>query len=236
MGSAIACRLAAEGANLVLADISLKRLEAAADTIRAAMPECRIVTRRCDVLNAAEIEDLLRSAGEHFSAIDVLVNVVGGIRKGGIAMPLMEMPVDRWDDAWEFNLKATFSLVRAVARDMRERRYGRIVNLSSITYGGDGRQPEYAAAKAAVASLTKSLALELAPEVTVNCIAPGLIETSVLDRMDRALIDEYLERAPLRRLGKPADVAAAAAYLASDDASFVTGAILPVSGGIWNSL
>ena len=119
---------------------------------------------------------------------------------------------------------------------MLARNYGRVVNISSVTYGGDIYQPEYGAAKAAVASITRSLALELAPSVTVNCIAPGLIATSVLERIDEKMAQYYRDRTPLRRLGKPEDIAAAVAFLGSDDAAFITGAILPVSGGIWPAL
>jgi NAD(P)-dependent dehydrogenase (short-subunit alcohol dehydrogenase family) len=187
------------------------------------------------VLVQDEVDALLAMAAGHFEAIDVLVNVVGGIR-GALAVPVLEMDDERWDSTMELNLKGIFRLVRRVGAGMRARGYGRIVNISSVTFAGDVYQPEYGAAKAAVASITRSLALELAPDITVNCIAPGLIATSVLERVDPQLVQYYHERTPLKRLGKPEDIAAAVAFLASDDAAFITGAILPVSGGIWPAL
>ncbi len=111
-----------------------------------------------------------------------------------------------------------------------------MLNISSVTFAGDVDQPEYAAAKAAVASLTRSLAMELAPAVTVNCIAPGLIRTSVVDRAAPEMVASYVERSLLKRLGRPEDVANAALFLTSPEAAFITGAILPVSGGIWPAL
>jgi NAD(P)-dependent dehydrogenase (short-subunit alcohol dehydrogenase family) len=235
MGGAIAMRLAAEGANLVLTDISARRLDGIVAQVALQHPQARVVAERASVLVQDEVDALLAMAAGHFEAIDVLVNVVGGIR-GALAVPVLEMDDERWDSTMELNLKGIFRLVRRVGAGMRARGYGRIVNISSVTFAGDVYQPEYGAAKAAVASITRSLALELAPDITVNCIAPGLIATSVLERVDPQLVQYYHDRTPLKRLGKPEDIAAAVAFLASDDAAFITGAILPVSGGIWPAL
>lgn len=236
MGAAIASRLAAEGADLVLTDISGNRLNGTVEAIRKEFPATGVVAHRASVLLQEQVEELLAAAAARFKGIDILVNVVGGIRGGGLAEPVMSMSEQRWNDTFEINLKGIFHLVRRVGQGMLARSYGRIVNISSVTYAGDIYQPEYGAAKAAVASITRSLALELAPNVTVNCIAPGLIATSVLDRIDEKMVRYYRDRTPLRRLGKPEDIAAAVAFLSSDDASFITGAILPVSGGIWPAL
>jgi 3-oxoacyl-[acyl-carrier protein] reductase len=146
------------------------------------------------------------------------------------------MTVQRFDDTFDLNLKSLFLMTRAVAPSMRERGYGRVLNISSVTFAGDPAQPEYGAAKAAVASLTRSLAMELAPSVTVNCIAPGLIRTSVLERAAPELVRAYRERSLLKRLGEPREIAHAALFLVSDEAAYVTGVILPVSGGIWPAL
>ncbi len=235
MGGAIASRLAAEGADLVLTDISANRLSGMVEKIGKAFPETRVVAHRANVLLLTEVDELVAAAAARYPAIDILVNVVGGIR-GELAVPFMAMSEERWNETFEINLKGIFHLVRRVGRGMLARSYGRIVNISSVVYAGDIYQPEYGAAKAAVASITRSLALELAPHVTVNCIAPGLIATSVLDRLDKKLLQSYLDRTPLRRLGKPEDIAAAVAFLTSDDAAFITGAILPVTGGIWPAL
>ncbi len=235
MGGAIASRLAREGASLVLTDISARRLDETVALVRAAHPDAPVLAHRASVLLEAEVEALVTAAVERFGRIDVLVNVVGGIR-GELAAPLLDMTEARWDATFELNLKGIFHLVRRIAPGMLERRHGRIVNLSSVTYAGDAVQPEYGAAKAAVASLTRSLALEFAPDVTVNCVAPGLIETSVLERVDAAFLDRYRRRTPMGRFGRPEEVAAAVAFLASDDGSYVTGVILPVSGGIFPAL
>jgi NAD(P)-dependent dehydrogenase (short-subunit alcohol dehydrogenase family) len=235
MGAAVAMRLASEGAALVLTDISARRLQVTVDAIAAAHPGCVVLAHRASVLALDEVQALVQAAQDRFTGIDVLVNIVGGIR-GDLAAPVLTMAEERWDSTFELNLKGIFHLVRALAPGMLQRQYGRIVNISSVTFAGDAMQPEYGAAKAAVASITRSLALELAPALTVNCVAPGLIATSVLDRVDEGFRQSYLQRTPLGRFGRPDEIAAAVAFLASDDASYITGAIVPVSGGIWPAL
>ncbi len=235
MGGAVAQRLAAEGAQLLLTDISANRLSAVVAQIAEQHPRCTVLSHRGSVLAEAEVDALMATAATRFDRIDVLINIVGGIR-GDLVAPMLTMSEERWDSTFELNLKGIFHLVRRIAPGMLERQYGRIVNISSVTYAGDRFQPEYGAAKAAVASITRSLSLELAPHINVNCVAPGLIETSVLERVDKAFQQSYRERTPLGRFGKPSEIAAAVAFLASDDASYVTGAILPVSGGIWPAL
>jgi len=236
MGATIATRLAAEGASLILTDISGNRLNGTVEKLKSDFPDTVVVAHRASVVVEAEVEEFLKVAAARLPNIDVLINVVGGIRGGELAEPFMTMTEKRFNDTFEMNLKGIFHLVRRVGHGMLARGYGRIVNISSVTYGGDIYQPEYGAAKAAVASLTRSLALELAPKITVNCIAPGMIATSVLERVNPAIMNYYRDRTPLQRLGKPEDIAAAASFLASDDAAFVTGVILPVTGGIWPSL
>lgn len=235
MGAAVAHRLAAEGADLVLTDISGHRLNAVVESILAQHPGRAVLGHRSNVLVQAEVGALVDAANARFPSIEALVNVVGGIR-GALTAPVLTMSEERWDSTFDLNLKGIFHLVRALAPGMLQREYGRIVNISSVTYAGDRDQPEYGAAKAAVASITRSLALEFAPAVTVNCVAPGLIATTVLDRLDEDFRRSYLDRTPLGRFGRPEEIAAAVAFLASDDASYVTGAILPVSGGMWPAL
>ncbi len=232
MGMAVAMRLAEEGAALVLTDISGRRLETNAGELRAKFPDRRIVAQRSSVLEAAEVAELLAVAGDE---VDVLVNVVGGL-KGEMVVPLLAMTDERWQFTFDLNLKGIVNLVKALGPGMLERGYGRIVNVSSCAYAGDARQPDYAAAKAAVVSLTRSIAMELAPAVTVNCIAPGVIATSVADSATGEFLESWVQRSLLKRMGKPSEIAGAVAFLASDDASYVTGTMIPVSGGIWPSL
>lgn len=234
MGHAVAHRLASEGANLVLTDISGRRLEENRQQLSEAFPSVRMVALRTSVLVEAEVDALLAAAVE-LGPIDVLVNVVGGVR-GGLALSLEKMTVERWTETFDLNLKGILLLTQRLAPAMRVRGYGRIVNFASMSYAGDQDMPEYGAAKAAVASLTRSIALEFAPNVTANCVAPGPIQTSVMDRLDPQWVDNHLARTPLKRLGRPEDVAAAVAYLGSDDAAYVTGQVLAVAGGVWPAL
>ena len=230
MGRAIARRFAEEGARLVLMEISARRLEETEAELRGAMPNSEMLAIRCSALVEDEVNAAIAQAVKAFGSLELLANVVGGIRCE-LAASILGMTEQRFDDTMALNLKTVFNLTRAVAPLMLKNGYGRIVNISSVTYGGDEAQPEYGAAKAAVASLTRSLAMELAPSITVNCIAPGLIQTSVLDRADAEMVQRYRNRSLLKRLGDPKDIANAALFLASDEAAYVTGVILPVSGG-----
>jgi NAD(P)-dependent dehydrogenase (short-subunit alcohol dehydrogenase family) len=235
MGATVARRLASEGANLMMTDISGRRLEEVAEGLRTEFPAVRIVTHRASVISEEEVKGLLEATSAAFPTINVLVNVVGGV-KGGLAVSLENMTNERWTGTFDLNLNGIRYLVRGIAPGMRDRRYGRIVNFASMAYAGDPEMPEYGAAKAAVAALTRAIAYEFAPHITANCVAPGPIQTTVMDRIDPKWIEAHLARTPLKRLGKAEDVAAAVAFLASDDASYITGSILPVAGGIWPAL
>ncbi len=141
------------------------------------------------------------------------------------------MTESQWDSTLALNLKPGFHFVQALAPGMLARRGGRIVNIASVVLAGEGGQADYAAAKAGVASFTRSLAQEFAPHLNVNCVAPGMIDTTVLQRLGDRERQSFLDRALIRRLGQASEVADAVAFLASDDAAFLTGEILAVSGG-----
>jgi 3-oxoacyl-[acyl-carrier protein] reductase len=228
MGRAIAARLAAEGVDLMLTDISGPRLEAAAQAIAGV----RVVTRRADATSSEEARAVAACGLENFGCIDILVNVVGGIRTPRLYTPFLEMAEAQWDSTLALNLKPGFHFVQALAPAMLERRAGKIVNIASVVLAGEGGQADYAAAKAAVASFTRTLAQEFAPHVNVNCIAPGIIDTTVLQRLSEAERQSFLDRSVLKRVGQASDVAAAVAFVASDDAAYMTGEVLAVSGGI----
>ena len=171
-----------------------------------------------------------------FGRIDLLVNIVGGIRAKTMFEPLVGMSETRWDDTMALNLKPNLHLSQMVIPGMLERRYGKIVNISSINFAGEVGSADYSAAKAAVASLTRTMAIELAPHINVNCIAPGIIRTSVIDRMTPDVRAHYEQKPLLKRLGEASDIANAALFLCSDESSYITGQILAVSGGIWPAL
>ena len=228
MGQAVAQRLADDGASLVLTDISGTRLETARQALAG---QTAVAALRADVTQRAEALAVVACGEAAFGRIDILVNVVGGIRSPRLYTPFVEMDEAQWDSTLALNLKPGFHLIQALAPGMVQRGWGRIVNFASIVLGGEGGQADYAAAKAAVAAFTRSLAQELAPQVNVNCVAPGLIQTSVTDRLSQADRDELTGRSFHKRAGQPREVADAVAFLASDEARFLTGEVLAVSGG-----
>lgn len=236
MGAAIAARFAEEGAKLVITDISENRLTRTREKLVPLLEAENMLALRADVLQFAEISHVVAEAEKKFGRIDILVNVVGGIRDKEMIKPLLHIDGKRWDETMELNLKGTLYGTQLVAPLMLRQQYGKIVNIATIHFDGEQGYADYGAAKAGVASLTKTAAKELSPFINVNCIAPGLIQTSVVERMDAATLEEYRKNTLLGRLGNPVDIAHAALFLASDEASYITGHILPVSGGIWPHL
>jgi 3-oxoacyl-[acyl-carrier protein] reductase len=186
-----------------------------------------------DVRDAGQCDRLLEEVAKEHGDIAILVNNAG-ITRDNLALRMKDA---EWDEVMETNLRAVFRLSRAVMRGMMKARWGRIINITSVVgAAGNAGQANYAAAKAAVAGMTRSLARELGSRnITVNCVAPGFIDTD----MTRALSDEQkkalLGQIPLGRLGTPQDVAAAVAYLASPGGGYVTGAVLHVNGGMYMS-
>ncbi|HEX9844756.1 MAG TPA: SDR family NAD(P)-dependent oxidoreductase [bacterium] len=232
MGRAIAERFAAEGAGLALVDVSARRLDAAKAFVRSKLTQdAGLFAQRCDVTDGPAVAALVEAAQGALGPLHVLINVVGGIR-GTINQPLQEIDEARWDATFQLNLKGTYLLTRALAPGMRDAGWGRIVNIASVDMAGAPGRADYGAAKAAVASLTRSLAAEYAPIIAVNCIAPGIIRTSAVERLPAETVEGFRQRALLGRLGEPSEIASAALFLASDEASYITGEILAVSGGI----
>ena len=229
LGRAVCLELAAGGANVVLCyagnEAAANETVAACETLGA-----RAVAVRCDVADSAQVKALMDEALKDFGRIDILVNNAGITRDG----LLMMMKETDFDAVINTNLKGAFLCMKAVARQMIKQRYGRIVNLSSVVgLRGNAGQVNYAASKAGVIGMTKSLAKELASRgVTVNAVAPGFMETDMTAAMPEAAKTATLTAIPMGRMGAAEDVAKAVAFLASEEAGYITGQVLAVDGGM----
>lgn len=186
---------------------------------------------RLDVTDGAAIDAAIADIQKRFGDVGVLVNNAGITRDN----LLVRMKEEEWDAIMDTNLKSAYRLSKAVLRAMMKARHGRIINVGSVVgASGNAGQTNYSAAKAALVGFTKSLAQEVGSrDITVNCVAPGFIDTEMTRALPDAQRDKLLERIPLGRLGAPDDIAHAVAYLASDAASYVTGATLHVNGGMY---
>ena len=184
----------------------------------------------CDVSNFNEVEGLIRNTVEEFSKIDIIVNNAGITRDGLI----MRMSDEDWNTVIDINLKGRFNAIKAVSRQMMKQMSGRIINISSVVgLKGNAGQANYAASKAGIIGLTKSSSKELASRgITVNCIAPGYIATDMTDQLTDKVKEEIINRIPLGYIGKTDNIAAAALFLASDEAEYITGQTISVDGGM----
>ncbi len=232
IGRAIALGLAREGFDVVVNDIARQRteLEAVAGEIRAMGRQC--IALDADVSDRGEVRGMVDAAVAQAGHIDAVVNNAGIL----IASTVENLREDQWDAVMDVNAKGTFLVVQALLPHMRERGYGRIVNIASI--GGKHGAPEqahYSASKAAVMGFTRVLAQEVGPfGITANCVCPGIIVTDMgrTNLSDQANVDKWVAGTALRRLGQPEDVVGPACFLASDASAFVTGQTLNVCGGI----
>jgi 3-oxoacyl-[acyl-carrier protein] reductase len=225
IGAAIARSLHGAGAQVTLSGTRLAPLEALA----AELGE-RVHVVTCNLGDAAEVEALPKQAAEAMGAVDILVNNAGITRDN----LFMRMSDEEWAQVIEVNLTSTMRLCRGVLRGMMKARWGRIVNISSVVGAtGNPGQGNYAASKAGMVGMSKSLAYEVASRgITVNCIAPGFIETAMTDKLTEDQKGKILAQIPAGRMGHADEIAAAARYLASPEAGYVTGATLHVNGGM----
>lgn len=226
IGGAIARAFHKNGATVALSGTRTEALEALAKELGGE----RVVVLRADLSNPEDVERLAKDAEQALGRIDILVNNAG-LTKDGL---ILRMKDEDWSKIIDVNLTAAFRLCRAAAKGMMKRRFGRILNMASIVaVTGNPGQTNYVSSKAGLIGLTKSLALEVASRgITVNAIAPGFIASPMTDALSDDQKARLLERIPASRMGDVADIGAAALYLASDEASYVTGQTLHVNGGM----
>lgn len=229
IGRAVAVRLAKDGMNLV---INYRGNSAAAEETERICRElgAEVLLVQGDVSRAEDCEKLAAQAKEAFGRVDVLVNNAGITRDGLLA----RMTEEDFRAVLDVNLVGPWNMMKAVNRIMMKQRYGRIVNLSSVTgLMGNMGQTNYAAAKAGILGMTKSYAREVASRgITVNAVAPGFIDTDMTEAMPEGAKDKIITEIPMGRTGKPEDVAEAVAFLASEQAGYITGEVLRVDGGM----
>lgn len=226
IGKGLALGFAEAGANIVVAARTVAEIEAVAAEIRQMGRKALAVPT--DVRQSDQINNMVQKTLDEFGRIDVLINNAGG----SFVVMAMDMSENAWDSIVRENLKPVFLCSKIVGKVMLDQKKGNIINISSGA--GEGASPglcAYGASKAGVINLTRTLALEWAPHVRVNCIAPGAIETPGLRATSSAQLDGAVANIPLGRMGQPEDIATAAIYLASDAAEWVTGITIDVDGG-----
>ncbi|MFZ5775852.1 MAG: 3-oxoacyl-[acyl-carrier-protein] reductase [Thermodesulfobacteriota bacterium] len=230
IGRAIALRLASMGATVVVNYVSNP---AAADEVVAAISAAggKAESVRCNVGKSEEVEAMIKGITDQHGRLDILVNNAGITRDG----LLMKMKDEQWDEVLGTNLKSVFLCTRAVCRSMMKQRWGRIINITSVIgFAGNAGQANYAAAKAGIVGFTKSTAKELASRgITVNGVAPGYIVTDMTSGLSEEITNTIKSEIPMGVLGSAEDIAGAVAFLASDDARYVTGQFIHVNGGMY---
>ena len=228
LGAAMAQRFLQDGAEGV-ALLDLKQEALAATAARLDPVGKRTLAVLCNVAEPQSVEAAFARIGERFGRVDILINNAG-ITRDALAA---KMTAAQFDPVVQVSLNGAFYCVQQVIGGMRERGWGRIISLSSLAARGNVGQANYAAAKAGIIGLTKTLAFELAQyNITVNCIAPGMINTDIIKTVPEKQMEVFLKNIPMHRVGEPEEVASLAAFLASDEAAYISGQCIKITGGL----
>lgn len=225
IGASIALALHKQGAKVCITGTNLKKLNQINQD--SSMAFSQVV---CDLSNREDLKKIIPSVEDKLGKIDILINNAGITRD----QLMMRMQDDIWDEVIQTNLNSSFYLSKSVIKGMMKRKFGRIIQISSVVaFTGNPGQSNYVASKAALVGMTKSLALEVASRnITVNCIAPGFIRTPMTSVLNEDQQEKLMQKIPMQRFGSPADIAAASVYLSSDEASYITGTTIHVNGGL----
>jgi 3-oxoacyl-[acyl-carrier protein] reductase len=229
IGKAIATLLASKGATVVVCDINLEMARETAREIESGGASCHAI--RADVTQLGDADQIVKETVQQCGTLDILVNNAG-ITKDNV---LLRMKEDQWDQVMAVNLKGTFTCTKAAIRIMMRQKRGTIINVASITgLMGNAGQANYSASKAGVIGFTKAVAREYADRgITVNAVAPGFIATAMTDAIPEKEREVLIDQIPLNRLGSPEDVANAVYFLASEEASYITGQVISINGGLY---
>lgn len=230
IGKKMAIEMAQQGADVIIADVRQDALASAQDEIKTASGKS-VSAMNCDLLNVEATRNLFSDAETRFGPIDILVNNAGIDRD----KLLMKMTEDDLEIVLNVNLRAAFTLTKSAVMSMSKRKFGRVIGISSVVgFTGNPGQANYCASKAALVGMSKAVALEYAKRgITVNCIAPGAIKTPMIDAVSDEAREKFLSKIPLGYMADPVEIAYAACFLASKEASYITGQTLHVNGGMF---
>ena len=225
IGGAIVKKFISLGATVLGSGTNIKKLE----TLKKQFPS--LLTQQFDISNHLEIDEFLEKASKNLGGLDILINNAG-ITKDNLSI---RMKNEEWQKVLDINLTSTFYLCKSAIKKMLKNKFGRVVNITSIVgHTGNIGQANYSASKAGIVALSKSMAIEYAKKnITINCVSPGFIQTSMTDKINEEFKSQLTSRIPMNRLGSGEDVSNAVAFLSSEDASYITGETIHVNGGMY---